>query len=185
MEIPVYTGIDAKEALKSRNNVSAIDTSFSLTFEKEDAHVRGSGVLNIAKNGDLSLRVYSFGFLAFEVTSENGIVRSSPAIDKDKALMLTSGLRDCLFWWDVEDGEIEEDNEKYLVKNFSRILWVDKQSLFPLKQKILLPDDRELEIYYEYPKSFSETWYPSRIKIQFHRYSLIMEIKDISFVCGV
>lgn len=130
-ELPAFEGIDVREALSSRNNISSIETTFSITFEKEDTEIRGNGILNLAKNGDLSMRVYSFGFLAFEMTSENGIIKSAPAIDKNKGIILTYGLRDCLFWWDLKDFEINEKEDHFVLKNHEREVWLDKKTAFP------------------------------------------------------
>ena len=49
------------------------------------------------------MRIYSFGFLAFEMTAHNGIIKSKPPVDRNKGILLSSGLRDCLFWWDIKD----------------------------------------------------------------------------------
>src|SRR4030042_6195371 len=84
VEMPVYEGRDVREVLSSNKNISSIETTFSITFEKEDTEIRGNGILNISRNGDLTMRVYSFGFLAFEMTSENGTIKSAPMIDRNK-----------------------------------------------------------------------------------------------------
>src|SRR4030042_3534855 len=102
-ELPDYHGMDVQEVLSSRNDISSIETTFAITFEKDDTEMRGDGALNLLKNGDLSMRIYSFGFLAFEMTAHNGIIKSNPPIDRTKGIILSSGLRDCLFWGDIND----------------------------------------------------------------------------------
>jgi outer membrane lipoprotein-sorting protein len=180
-EMPAFEGTDVREALSSRNNISSIETTFSITFEKEDTEIRGNGILNLAKNGDLIMRVYSFGFLAFEMTSENGIIKSAPAIDKNKGIILTYGLRDCLFWWDLKDFEINEKEDHFVLKNHEREVWLDKKTAFPKKQIIFLGDGRELNIYYEDPEQAGEFWYPAKIRIELSRYAVTLKVKDISF----
>jgi len=182
VEMPVYEGIDVRDALYSRNSISVIDTAFSITFEKDDTEIRGDGVLNIAQNGNLSMRVYSFGFLVFEITSENGIIKSAPTIDRNKSTIFTYGLRDCLFWWDLKDFDISEKDGNYLLRNLSRKVWIDGKTLFPLRQIISLEDGRELDVSYENPEKAGDIWYPSKIRIALSRYSVTLKIKDISFV---
>src|SRR4030066_2469649 len=142
VEIPVYEGVDVREVLNSKNSISVIDTTFSITFEKDEGEMRGEGVLNISRNGDLNLRVYSLGFLALEVISEQGVIKSNPRIDRSKTKILTQGLRDCLFWWDIEDYEVDEKDGMYHLKNFSREVWFDKKTKLPEKQKEPLENGR-------------------------------------------
>lgn len=180
VEMPVYEGIDVKDVLYSKNSISAIDAIFSIILEKDNGEIRGDGVLNVSRNGDLNLRVYSFGFLALEVTSEKGIIKSTPWFDRTKAEILTHGLRDCLFWWDIEDSDIDEKEDVYLLKNQSRIIWIDRKTMLPVKQTISLEDGREFNFYYENPEKLGDVWYPSKIRIELSRYSVTLKIKDIS-----
>jgi outer membrane lipoprotein-sorting protein len=185
VELPDYEGIDVREVLTAQNSVSSIETIFSVVFEKEDSEMRGEGRLNILKSGDLKMRVYSFGFLAFEMSSENGIVRSNPLIDRSKGVMLTEGLRDCLFWWDMKDFEIRQKEDVYVLKNLSRSLTLDRKTMFPLQQTVALHDGRELTIHYAGHEKVGERWYPSKIRIELSRYAVTMKIKEISFLPGV
>jgi outer membrane lipoprotein-sorting protein len=179
--MPAFEGTDVREALSSRANIASIETTFSIAFEKEDTEIRGTGMLNIAKNGDLSMRVYSFGFLAFEMTSENGIIKSAPAIDKNKGIILTYGLRDCLFWWDLKDFEINEKEDHFVLRNHEREVWLDKKTAFPKKQIIFLGDGKELNIYYDDPEKAGNFWYPAKVRIELSRYAVTLKVKDISF----
>lgn len=185
VELPEYEYVDIKELIYSKNNISRIDSKFSIVYEKDDTRLKGEGILNISKNGDLNLRVYSFGFLAFELISENGIIKNTPIIDKKSASMLAKGLKDCFFWWDLIDFEIEENGEIYILKEQSRELWVDRKTILPLKQLISLTDGRKLQIYYEEPMKNNEIWFPSKIKIEHLSSSITLEIKDILFSVGV
>lgn len=184
VEIPTYEGIDVKEVLFAKNTISTIDATFSIVFEKDDSEMRGEGVLNISRNGDLNLRVYSFGFLALEVTSENGVIKSNPRIDRSKTKILTQGLRDCLFWWDIQDYEVDERDSMYLLKNFSREVWFDKKTILPIKQKVALENGRELHMSYEDMEKTGDVWYPSAITIELSQYSVKLRIKDILFSGG-
>jgi outer membrane lipoprotein-sorting protein len=183
VEIPTYEGIDVREVLSAKN-ISTIDTTFSIVFEKDDSEMRGEGVLNISRNGDLNLRVYSLGFLAFEVISENGVIKSSTRIDRNKTKILTQGLRDCLFWWDIQDYEVDEKDDVYHLKNLSREVWFDRKTILPIKQKVALENGRELYMSYEDMEKTGDVWYPSAITIELSQYSVRLRIKDISFSGG-
>jgi hypothetical protein len=184
VELPVYEGVDVKDVLALRNRISSIETTFSITFEKADTQIRGDGALNISNSGDLSMRVYSFGFPVFEIISQDGIIKSNPAIDSNKAIMLTQGLRDCLFWWDIQDFEMEETEDQYILRNSVRTVWLDRKTIFPVQQTISLQDGRELHISYGDPENTEGLWYPSKIRIELTRYAVTLKIRDILFVPG-
>ena len=184
-ELPDYQGMDVQEVLSSRNDISSIETTFAITFEKDDTEMRGDGALNLLKNGDLSMRIYLFGFfLAFEMTAHNGIIKSNPPIDRTKEIILSSGLRDCLFWWDIKDFSVEEDESGYILKNLTRSLWINRETMLPVKQNISLEDGRELMIRYENPDYAGALWYPSKIRIELARYTVTLNIREISFLPG-
>src|ERR1700690_299819 len=103
-EVPVlsFPGGSIREAIEEKKGVTDLDAIFSIIFEKTDSEIRGDGSLNISSGGDMNLRVYSLGFLAMELVSKDGTVRSKPDIEKNKTLILTRGLKDCLFWWNLD-----------------------------------------------------------------------------------
>lgn len=180
--MPVYQGVDVRDVLTAKNTISSIETTFSVAFEKEETEIRGDGFLNIRKNGDLLMRIYSFGFLAFEMASQDGVFRSNPVVDRTKGTILTYGLRNCLFWWDLSGQIIEENENDYILRDQARMLWLDKKTVFPKKQVISLEDGRELSIIYENPENNGDRWYPSKIRIELSRYAVTLRIKEISFI---
>lgn len=185
VEVPIYEDIDVREALLWKASISDIEAEFSITFERCDVEMKGDGVLKISKDGDLTLRVYSLGFLAFELTSEDGFIKSEPILDRTKEKLLTYGLRDCLFWWDIRDFEVEEEKDAYIILGFPRKLWVDKKTMLPIQQSVLLENDRELRFYYEKPEKMGDIWYPSKIRIELSWYSLTLEFDEMLFIFDV
>lgn len=181
VEIPTYEGIDVKDVLYSKNSISTIETTLSISFEKEDVEMKGDGLLSISRTGDLTLRVYSLGFLALELTSEKGITKSNPWLHVHKRKLLANGLRDCFFWWDIEDSEIDEREDTYLLKNQSRMIWIDRKTILPLRQTIYCEDGTELNIFYENPRKAGDVWYPSKIRIEIPKFSVTLKIKEILF----
>jgi len=178
VEMPVYEGIDVKDVLYSKNTISAIETVFTIHLEKDDFGMKGDGFLSISKNGDLNLRVYSLGLLVLEVISEKGIIQSNPLLDIGKGKLLANGLRDCFFWWDIADSDIDEKKDMYLFKNQSRMLWINKKTILPIKQTICIDDGTELTIHYESPRKTGDIWYPSKIRMELPKYYVILKIKE-------
>ncbi len=178
---PSFEGRDFREAISAREAISSIDTVFSIAFEKKDSEMRGDGALTISRNGDMSLRIYSLGFLAMEVTSQDGVVKSSPRIDRSKTILLTEGLKDCLFWWDMKDYTVEDNADCFVLRNGERALWIDKKTLLPLRQTIIFDADKELNIYYEEPVKGNDLWYQSKIRIEIPRYSIRLTVRKMAF----
>jgi len=183
-QMPDYRETDIREVLSSRSGISAIETTFSAVFDRGDTQIRGDGAANLSRNGDMSMRIYSLGFLAFEMTARNGIIQSNPPVDRNKGILLSAGIRDCLFWWDLEDVRIQEDEGIYLLRNTTRSVWIDKKTMLPIKQTVALDDGRELFISYQNPACSGAVWYPSKIRIEIARYMVTLNIREISFISG-
>jgi hypothetical protein len=185
IEVPFYEGRPFREVLSGLNDISEIDAKLSLAFEKSDAEIKGDAALHVSRDGDMSLRVYSLGFLAMELTSENDVVRSNPHLDKSKAMILTQGIRDCLFWWDVRDSAVEDDGEYFIIKNSVRRVWIDKKTFLPKRQKIFFDEGKELTIYYDTPARENDIWYQSKIRIELSKYSVTLAVQKITFKSGL
>ncbi|MBI5640811.1 MAG: hypothetical protein HZA17_10325 [Nitrospirae bacterium] len=181
VEMPSYEGRDFRDVLSERKAISEIETTFSISFERNESEIRGDGALHISSSGDMSLRVYSLGFLAMEMTSRDGTVKSTPRLDRNKTLILTQGLRDCLFWWDMEGLQIQEDADDYLLRNLTREVWVDKKTFLPKKQKIYFDEGGELTIYYDFPVREDNIWYQSKIRIELSKYAVTLHLRNMSF----
>jgi len=181
IEAPSFEGRDVREVLSEKNRISEIETKFSIVFEKKDSEIRGDGALDIASAGDMSLRVYSLGFLAMEVTSKEGTVKSTPHLDRNKTEILTRGLRDCLFWWDLKDFAVQEDDGCYLLKNPEREIWIDKRTLLPKRQRIYFEEGKYLNVYYDDPAVENDVWYQSKIRIELAKYTVTLFVKNMLF----
>jgi hypothetical protein len=179
--LPSYEGRAFSDVLAEKSGISAIDTKFAILFERNGSEVRGDAALDISRSGDLSLRVYSLGFLAMEMTSHEGLVKSDPPLDRGKKLILTEGLRDCLFWWDMGDYVFSEGNGYYVLKNAGRELWIDKKTFLPSRQTIRFGDGRELKVYYSDPANDNDVWYQSKIRIELSNYAVTLTIKKMTF----
>jgi hypothetical protein len=181
LELPLLEKKPLDKVIAERNGISRIDATFSVIFEKSDSEIKGDGSLNIFNNGDLELRVYSLGFLAMELTSRNGTVKSNPGLDSAKKTVLTQGLRDSLFWWDIKDFTVEDEEGCYLLINAEREIMIDKKSSLPKKQRIYFSNGKVLTVYYDNPAMGNGILYQSKIRIELSKYSVTLLVRDISF----
>ncbi len=180
IEMPAYEGVDVREIIAGRSSIKSVEATFSIEFEKDDSTMTGDAVIELTDEV-LSLRVYSLGFLAAEVTAENGVIKSNPRLDTNKSAILVDGLTNSFLWWTIKNYEIEEKNGMYQLRNSSRKLLIDKKTMLPRQQTIELDNGRELNVFYEEPANSGEFWYPSKMRIELSRYAVTLKIKTISF----
>lgn len=184
VKMPSYGGKTFSEVLSGMENVSEVRTRFSIVFLKNGGERKGEAALDISRGGDMSLRVYSLGFLAMELTSEKGHVESSPPLDYRKYLVLTRGLRDCFFWWDMRTRALTERDDHYVLSGNRRTVWVDKRSFLPVSQMILLDDGGEIRVEYSRPVREGDIWFQSRVRIEYGRYSVLLAVSHMSLEKG-
>ena len=179
---PLFEEKGLAEVIAGLSGISRIDTTFSVIFEKADSEVHGDGALNISSNGDLEMKVYSLGFLALELSSRDGAVKSNPGLDSTKKTILTQGLRDSIFWWDIKDFTVREEDGFYLLRNAGREIMLEKKSGLPTKQQIYFSNGKVLTVYYDNPAREEGILYQSRIKIELLKYSVTLIVKNIRFI---
>jgi hypothetical protein len=181
VEMPSYGGKTFRQVLSGMQDVSAVKTRFSIVFVNDGRERRGDAALDLAQNGDMSLRIYSLGFLATELSSKDGVVRSSPPIDPDKYFILTEGLKDCFFWWSMRDRSLTDEDGRYILADARRTVLVDKKTFLPSRQEILFDNGREVDIYYDRPARDGDSWYQSRIRIEYGGYSATLLVSHMEF----
>lgn len=181
VEVPLLDerGLDA--VIAERKSIERIDAVMSVVFEKKDSEMYGDAVLDITRSGDLHLKVYTLGILGMDLSSRKGVVKSTPRLDKAKTTILTQGLRDCLFWWDLQDYAIREEGDYLVLQNATRSVWLDRKSLLPGKQWIDFGDGKQLTVLYDSPVRQRGIWYQSKMRIELQRYAVTLTVKEISF----
>ena len=167
--------------IAERNAIERIDANMSVVFEKKDSEMYGDAVLDMTRAGDLDLKVFSLGILGMDLSSRDGVVKSSPRLDRTKKTILTQGLRDCLFWWDLQNYALHEDGDYLVMQNATRSVWLDRKTLLPGKQRIDFEDGRQLTVQYDAPARQNGIWYQSRIRIELTRYVVTLQIREIGF----
>lgn len=179
VQIPTYEGVDVLSVLSGKETVRAIDSNFSIEFEKDGSAMKGEAVLKLTPE-TLDLQVYSLGFLVAEVMSTDTVTRSNPPIDRNRLLMLVDGIRNSFFWWSIKNPDIREDEDAYRVWNSWRRLLLNRKTLMPEKQIIELEDGRRLTVLYSEPALLEGGWFPSKMRIELSNQSVNLRIKTLS-----
>jgi len=178
--IPVREGIDLRDELTRMESITSLDASFTIEFVRDGSTMKGDAVLRLTPE-DLDLRVYSLGFLVSEVTSHEGLTKSTPPIERTRLLLLIDGIRNSFFWWSIEGYEIDEDDAAFFVTNSWRRIVFNKRTLLPVRQMINLEEGKELHIFYEDPQPLDGVWFPSKMRIELSFYTVHIAIRELSF----
>lgn len=189
VELPSFEGISLAAALSELNRTTSIEAVLSVEYEKRDGLMNGDAFLRLSDT-TLALRLYYLGFLAGEVMEEEGVIRSTPKLDRDRTVLLVDGLRNCFLWWKISDFEVEERGEHYLLRNASRSVLVDRKTLLPLEQIIGDEAGVVLRITYDMPARVDadtagpsgapvpSDWYQSRITIRHGDHVVTVAVKS-------
>ena len=180
IEIPTYEGMDPLTVLAKNDNVSSIQTTFSIEYDRDGRIMKGDAALRMTPEA-LNLYVYSLGFLVAEITSDNNTVKSRPPLEKNKLEILVDGLRSSFFWWSIKDPDIRDYRDSYYIFNSWKKLLVDKKTMMPEKQLVELDGNRELSVLYKNPDLIDGIWFPSEMQISLSRYSVRLKVKTLSF----
>ncbi|MFO0751843.1 MAG: hypothetical protein U0411_00775 [Thermodesulfovibrionales bacterium] len=143
-------GVRLEQLLDELRRVSSIEAVLSIEYEKKDGALSGDAFLHLAHD-TLTMRIYYLGFLAGEVTEEEGVIRSKPKLDRSKSILLVDGLRNSFFWWNMKEYRIEEKEDVYLLYNSYRKVVISKKTLLPVRQTIELESGDTIEIAYDEP----------------------------------
>ena len=168
--------------IAERNAIERIDANMSVVFEKKDSEMYGDAVLDMTRAGDLDLKVFSLGILGMDLSSRNGVVKSTPRLDRTKTTILTKGLRDCLFWWDLQDFTVQEEGDYLVMRSATRSVWLDRKTLLPGKQRIDFDDGKQLTVTYDAPARQGGIWYLTKMRIELLHYAVTLTVKEISFL---
>jgi hypothetical protein len=189
VEIPSFEEIPLDAALSELQRTASIEAVLSVEYEKNDGVMNGDAILRLSDNS-LTLRLYYLGFLAGEVAEEEGVIRSTPKLDRNRRVLLVDGLRSCFFWWDADDYEVEDRGDHYLLRNASRSVLVSRKTLLPVEQTIETENGDMLRITYDAPAYVHadtpgqhdllvpSDWYQSQITIRLREHTVKVAVKS-------
>lgn len=192
VERPAPARITLNDLLARLNTIQSVEAVLAIDYEKGDSVMSGDGFLNVSDDS-LNLRIYYLGFLAGEVNEEHGVVKSKPKLDKNKSAILIDGLKNSFLWWNIKDYTVQERDDTYVLKNYSRTIVLSKETLLPVQQTIELDNGNQLNIHYEEPvKNIPKSeikapqpqqdtlvpWYQSRLTIQLKKHLVKVKVKS-------
>jgi hypothetical protein len=177
---PSYEGVGIEDIIRQREAVRSITAKMSVRMERTDGVLSGDAMLKMTENR-LKLRVYSMGMLAAELYEKRGVITSNPPLDAQRGYMIVEGLRGSMLWWSIKGYSVKETDKEYILRNSWRKVVVDRKTMLPLSQFIELEDGSAINVSYGSPKDMGAMWYPSEVSIEFQKYRVDLDIKEISF----
>ncbi len=197
VDITIYNDFRLEDVISEHKKINSIEALLSIEFDRGDNIMSGDAFINIGQD-TLDMRLYYLGFLAGEVKEENSIIKSNPKLDPYRLTILVDGLKNSFMWWKSNDFIIEEREDFYVLKDINKIIFINKQTLLPIKQTISIINGEELNILYDEPvryvpedeeknkvtlgepNSLFPFWYNSRLTITYKNYLVKIRIKSYS-----
>lgn len=173
-----------QEYLTELDSLKEIKFLFTIKINKQGEELSGSASMTF--NGeDILLRVYSLGFLISEIKFSQGqILTEGKKISDEKVYLLIEMLKSTFLWWNMEEREIEEMDDRYIVRNSWKKLYLYRNYL-PEKQEIYLPEISSVVIKYDKPHLYSMDapnkglWFPSEITTRLQGNEIKINIEKI------
>lgn len=176
---PVREGVGLEALISSLKSVQALEAVMTLEYEKGENTMNGEAFLNLSEK-ELNLRVYYLGFIAGEVKEKEGVIETTPKLDRNKKILLTDGLRNSFLWWNIAEYTMQVEDSRYVLRNDFRKIVLDKDMLLPLMQEIEMSDGEKLTVYYDSPVAQPEPaiWYQSSLRIEYRHSVVKAKIKS-------
>lgn len=185
---PFYEGYSLQALLHELKGTCGIEASIEISYERGDSTLSGDLYLK-ANHREMLLRYYYLGLPAGEMLYRDGeIVSSNVRISKARTRLLAEGIKNSIFWWQVDYDEQYETDEVYILRAIGREINIDKKSLLPLNQTLRLSNGELVSISYSNPKKLHpekdnqrpNDWYQSQVQIQYRDHSLDATIRRLS-----
>lgn len=199
VNIPIYNGFKLEDVISEHKKINSIEALLSVEFDRGDNIMSGDVYVSIRQDR-LDVRIYYLGFLVGEIIEEKGIIKSNPKFDPYRLTIFADGLKNSFMWWKSNDFIVEEREDFYILKDTNKIIFINKQSLLPIKQTILILNGEELNIFYDEPVRYIPEngeknnvlngglnftfpfWYNSRLTVTYKNYLLKIRIKSYSII---
>ena len=176
------TALSLDEILeKAGGGIEVFKAITEIEIRKNNKHYDSISASVLVKMPDwVHIRMYKFGMLVkdFVVMGDRLYVLSGKGGPNLKEF--GKEFHNAIFWWDdIQEGVLYSNGPEYIIKARNKEVHIDKETLLPLKQKIVA-FDRNIEITYEEPKEEKDGyWHPSVININAGDFSFTVKLKKL------
>lgn len=180
---PLYRGIDLSldEVIqKAGKDIDALKAIADISIEKNNEPYSDISIsARIKRPGQARIQIYKFGMPVNDILIKDEKVYVLSGKSNNMVKELGREFYHAVFWWDgVTDGVMHKEGPEYILKTESKEIYLDSETLFPLRQEIITAGKSVLIIYSE-PKSEEGFWYPSAIDIKMGDFILKVQLKKL------
>lgn len=189
VSLPDYRENNLDYLLSELSQISSIEASIEVEFDKDDTTINGDMFLK-ADEKNMLIRLYYLGFPAGEIIEKEGEIRNTMKISKTRAELIAKGLKRSIFWWKNSFHQILDSDDTYtLLANGIEII-IDKKTLLPTRQTIRLDNGESLDIIYSEPRQIDEgkrfggitDWYQSVLTLSYRNYRATSRINSLNIL---
>ena len=180
---PIYRGADLtlEEVIqKAGKDIDALKAIADISIEKNNepySYISASAL--IKRPGQVRMRIYKFGLPVNDILIKDEKVYVLSGKSSNVAKDLGREFYHAVLWWDgIKDGVMHKEEKEYILKTESKEIYLDKETLFPLRQEIIT-EGKSASILYSEPKSEEGFWYPSAIEIKIGDYILKVQVTKL------
>jgi len=180
---PLYRGAELtldEVIQKSGKDIDALKASADISIARKNEPYSDISVsARIKRPGQTRMQIYKFGVPVNDILIKDEKVYVLSGKSNGEIKELGMEFYHAVFWWDgMKDSVMYKEGTEYILKTESKEIYLDKETLFPLRQEIITEGKSVLIIYSE-PKSEEGFWYPSVIDIKIGDYILKVQVKKL------
>lgn len=179
---PIYRGADLtldEVIQKAGKDIDTLKAIADISIEKDNepySYISASAL--IKRPGQARMHIYKFGVPVNDILIKDEKVYVLSGKSSSVIKEFSREFYHAVFWWDgIKDGVMSKEGTEYIIKTESKEIYLDKETLFPLRQEIITEGKSVLIIYSE-PKSGEGFWYPSVIDIKMGDFILKVHVKN-------
>jgi hypothetical protein len=134
----------------------------------------------VKKPGWVHMRIYKLGMLVRDLVIQDGKMHVLTGKNSKNIKKLADKFYNAVFWWeDIRDGIMHSEDGEYIVRTADREIRIDRDTLTPIRQDILV-FDRNLVINYSKPEQSAGGFgYPSEMKINVGDFEFTVHLKKM------
>ncbi|MBI5675332.1 MAG: hypothetical protein HZC48_05820 [Nitrospirae bacterium] len=180
---PIYRGADLtldEVIQKSGRSIDVLKAIADISIEKDnEPYLYISASALIKRPGQARIRTYKFGLPVNDILIKDEKVYVLSGKSNGVVKELGREFYHAVFWWDgIKDGVMYKEGTEYIIKTESKEIYLDSETLFPLRQEIIT-EGKSASIIYSGPKSEEGFWYPSAIEIKMGDYILKVQVTKL------
>lgn len=191
VSMPDFTDTNLDTLLIELSQISSIEATLEVEFDKGDVFMNGDMFLKADEN-NLIVRVYYLGFPVGEIVEHNGVIKNTMKISKSRGQMIANGLKRSLFWWKNPFIQKIDNEETYTLLSKGIEIIIDKKTLLPIRQTVTLENGESLDIMYSEPRQIEEgkrvggltDWYQSVVKLSYQNYRASSKVNRLTLHRG-